>query len=427
MIRIISDIRSPRLDYVLDFVFNHVLNTGYKLTLENQEDAALPAIFYGKTTCLPLSFSVSQIVEEQGVLQQKSMEVLLNAYQEYRLGHRAWWQLDVFGMIFYCLSRYEEYLIKGNDHWGRFTARQSHLVQMAKNHPVVDELIFLMKEAIVKQYPSYKIPEQKNYTFQATMDIDQAWAYKYRGMRNILSVGKAIQTLDFKRLHSMWKVLIDKQDDPFYTYEYIKHQCQMNGKKMKVFMLLAGKLTSIDRNHHPSTPEFRALVQELARFFDLGIHPSFRSTQNICFLKEEISELEQLAGKSVHRSRQHFLLLRLPQTYRQLIQHGIDEDYTMGFADEVGYRAGTGHSFYWYDLEEEQVTPLKIFPFQIMDATLKNYMNLNSDEAIQLITAMKQQSELYHSPVTFIWHNSSLDESGEWKGWRQVFEYLMRS
>ena len=55
----------------------------------------------------------------------------------------------------------------------------------------------------------------------------------------------------------------------------------------------------------------------------------------------------------------------------------------MGFADEPGYRAGTSKPYFWYDLNSEKETALRVFPFVMMDATLKRYLGLSPDKAIE--------------------------------------------
>jgi hypothetical protein len=55
----------------------------------------------------------------------------------------------------------------------------------------------------------------------------------------------------------------------------------------------------------------------------------------------------------------------------------------MGYPDHVGFRAGTCTSFYFYNLNFELKTPLKIIPFAFMDVTLKNYMKLTNEKAYE--------------------------------------------
>jgi hypothetical protein len=71
----------------------------------------------------------------------------------------------------------------------------------------------------------------------------------------------------------------------------------------------------------------------------IGIHPSFVSNISRDKLKEEIKKLSLIVQKRITCSRQHYLRLELPVTYRKLIEQGIEEDYTMGYNTYPGFRA----------------------------------------------------------------------------------------
>ena len=67
----------------------------------------------------------------------------------------------------------------------------------------------------------------------------------------------------------------------------------------------------------------------------------------------------------------------MPETYRNLIEFDITDDYTMGYAAQPGFRASTCSSFNFYDLDREQETKLRVHPFCIMDASLRHYLNVD--------------------------------------------------
>lgn len=79
----------------------------------------------------------------------------------------------------------------------------------------------------------------------------------------------------------------------------------------------------------------------------------------------------------------------MPETYRLLVHENITNDYTMGFADDAGYRAGTALPFPWFDLILNKKTTLFVHPFVIMDTTLKNYLQLSPEEAIREIMFLR--------------------------------------
>lgn len=119
--------------------------------------------------------------------------------------------------------------------------------------------------------------------------------------------------------------------------------------------------------------------------------------------------------------------LRFPETYRGLVDAGIGEDFSMGFADIIGFRAGTSVPFRWYDLESESPRNLLINPFHAMDVTLKKYMGLSPVEAEEHLLGLLGIVRQNGGQFCTVWHNSSFDEKGGWKGWPAVYLGLLKA
>lgn len=427
MIQIISDLHTSRLNYVLDFVFNQVLKTGFVLCHEHENLSSFPVLYYSeKNEDNRLTFIPSEIIKDSKSIHQQSMEDILQALQSWLTTEERLEKLDIFGVIFCYLSRYEEYFEYSTDQWGRFLSKHSRFHSISPDEPVVDKMISALKSIILQNFPNYLFPDISGYNIISTIDIDQAWAYQNKGWRNFLSISKTIIKGKFSETLRIINVLRGHEVDPFDTYQYISNVHKASALVPLYFILLSDELTSIDRNHQPSNLHFQKLLYNLSIKNHVGIHPSYHSQGSELILLDELNTLKSIIGQDVTASRQHFLIMKLPNTYRTLLNVGITDDYTMGFADNTGYRAGTGHPFFWYDLYNEAVTQLKIHPFQVMDATLKRYLKLNPTEASKRIDNLKVIALKHGSPFTILWHNSSLDEAGEWKGWRQVYESALK-
>jgi len=156
--------------------------------------------------------------------------------------------------------------------------------------------------------------------------------------------------------------------------------------------------------------------------FGSGIHPSYRSAGRPATLRMEAERYSKIAGHEAGCARQHWLLLRLPETYQSYEDAGISIDYTMGYADEPGFRAGIARPFPFYDLSKEKITGLTIVPFQIMDGTLRQYLHLSPEAALPVIRSLVSSTMSVGGLFVSIWHNTSLAEGNGWEGWRRVFE-----
>ena len=115
-----------------------------------------------------------------------------------------------------------------------------------------------------------------------------------------------------------------------------------------------------------------------------------------------------------------------PSSCRNLIAAGITEDYSMGFHDEPGFRAAIARPFCFYDIIEEKKSSLKLCPLQVMDVTLFKYKGMSPESSDEIIATIVNETRKAGGLFVSLWHNTSLLESTEWKGWRNTFELMLK-
>jgi hypothetical protein len=115
----------------------------------------------------------------------------------------------------------------------------------------------------------------------------------------------------------------------------------------------------------------------------------------------------------------------LPDTYLNLISAGITEDYSMGFSEMAGFRAGTCKPFYFYDLKNEQSTNLKLFPATCMEVTFMDYWQMSPEEALQNIYQLMQEVMKVDGTFISIWHNNTIIETASAKNWYWAHEQML--
>jgi hypothetical protein len=184
-------------------------------------------------------------------------------------------------------------------------------------------------------------------------------------------------------------------------------------------------LCNTDKNCSYKKINHQEKIKDLNKHVTLGIHPSYRSNGNSSQVMIENERLEKSVSRKVKHSRQHFLKLKFPQTYHDLVHAGITNDYTMGYADHVGFRSGTARSFQWFDLSANQITTLTIHPFVYMDGTLNEYLNLDLAASKHKIANLYNDVRTYGGCFRFIWHNETIGDYGRWKGWSEILEYSL--
>jgi hypothetical protein len=430
MILVYTSNITPRVRYIFHFIFHDILNMAYDLTSDKQkfEASGLPRINYSETEMEGiLKIIPHSLLFETGIKEQK---IRITEWKGTKLFFQTDSLLDVpfdlFAASFFLLTRYEEYLPHKKDIHGRFPAEESLSFKNGfLEEPVVDQWAFLFANVLKHQYPNFKIPERK-FQYIPTIDIDVAYAYKYKGLgRTVGAFAKDLIQFNFHNNLSRIKVLLGLEKDPYDTYDFFE-KLHQHYDLSPVFFFLVGRYAQFDKNHSIRKKEYQELIKKISTGVQVGLHPSYGSNSDYNALKKEADGFSQIIGRKVAKSRQHFLKLTIPETYRNLNRIGIQEDYTMGFASKPGFRAGTCTSFYFYDLEMEEQTLLKIFTFQVMDGTLNQYMKLNQEEAVEKIRKIVNSVKLVNGTFISLWHNESVGEQREWKDWSGVYEEMLK-
>lgn len=315
---------------------------------------------------------------------------------------------DIFSAVFYMISRYEEYLPFQPDEHGRFPAKES----IAYQHdfletPVVDRWIDLFQKHLKRDFPKLIFADNR---FQAIFTYDIDVAYKYKG-RNVVTWSggllKEIMKFDLKSATSRLKVLLKKQMDPWDVYHFLRGDLQQTESR---FFFLVGSRSKHDHNLDPNAAAMKRLMHEVGSFSSIGLHPSYNTYCNIDLLRSEKKTLEDILGKQIHCTRQHYLKFKVPETFLNLLDAGFIEDYSMAFPEAPGFRAGTAWPFYFYDLKNEKITNLKLYPCCWMDFTFSDYLKLDWDTALE--QALKFVKMIQKSGGVFItiFHNHLLED-----------------
>ena len=430
MLLIYSHKITPRVRYIFKHIFTRTLLISVDFTSKIEEFVAHngPKMTYTKTP-LGNEFFVksNDLLFEQGV---NDMEMMIQNWDDvpcfFKAGGKSAIPFDIFAASFYLISRYEEYLPHVKDIHGRYTAEQSLAFKYRfLEKPVVDIWAYKLLEVLKEKFPDYEY-KQREYEFISTIDIDNAYAYKYKSF--VRRVGGFFKDLLFFKLVNVWNrfaVTFNIKKDPFDTFQQI-----INIRKEKniktIFFFLIGDYTTFDTNVSASKNKFRLLIKEMVDYALVGLHPSYFTMTNASLLKKEKLRLEGIINMPIQRSRQHYLRFSLPETYQNLIDLEVEEDYSMGYASNVGFRAGTCTPFYFYDLDFEIQTPLKVFPFALMDTTLNDYMKLTPRQSLGRIRDLKNEVKAVNGSFITLFHNESLSDYDRWKGWKRLYDSMIK-
>ena len=430
MILIYTHKITPRVRYIFKHVFTRILLIPVDFTTKVEDFVAFngPKMTYTKSPFGNEFFVKSNdLLFEQGV---NDMEIIIQKWEEvacfFNAGPKSLIPYDIFAASFYLISRYEEYLPHVKDAHGRYTAEQSMAYKYRfLEKPVVDIWAYKLLKVLKEKFPDYEY-KKRSYEFISTVDIDNAYAYKHKSF--VRTIGGFANDLAHFKLLNIWHrfaVIFNLKKDPFDTFE----QFLTTRKKQQIktiFFFLIGDYTTFDTNVSASKTKYRLLIKEMLDYASVGLHPSYFTMNNASLLKKEKKRLEGIINTPIQRSRQHYLRLSLPETYQNLIDLEIEEDYSMGYASNVGFRASTCTPFYFYDLDFEIQTPLKIFPFALMDTTLNDYMKLTPRQSLGKIRDLKNEVKAVDGTFITLFHNESLSDYLRWKGWKRLFDSMIK-
>ncbi|MBS1916298.1 MAG: polysaccharide deacetylase family protein [Bacteroidetes bacterium] len=347
--------------------------------------------------------------------------------------HKAFFQtdgdfhFDVFAASFYLLSRYEEYLPHEKDEYGRYAHTNSLAYKEGfLQAPLINIWIQELKKALRKKFPTL-VFRHTAFQFIPTYDIDIAYSYLNKGfLRSAGGLARSVFQGKWNDANERVKVLWKKKPDPYDAYEWLDSLHLYCRIKPYYFFLVAKEQKLYDKNIDPQNEALQDLIKYHASGYTIGIHPSWQSGDDESLLKEEKEWLEYIADKKIINSRQHYIRMNLPDTYRKLIRAGIENDFSMGYGSINGFRASAASSFYWYDLEKEQQTSLKIFPFCFMDANSFYEQKLTAQQAMDELLSYYHAIKKVNGLMTTIWHNQFVGTDKLFAGWREVYEVFLK-
>lgn len=416
MIYIYSDFFSNRLLYVCDYIFTHRFHTEYTLIHSKEEFRQLQdGIRINYSTEKELSADI--YIHAHSFLSEQSI-----AYPSFHT-HR--WKktvipfynqpgasipFDLFSAVFFYLSRIEEYTIREKDRHGRFPYELSFSSQYKTVHqPVVD--IWLKHFKLQLEALGANNLHQDEYELKLSFDIDLLYKYLHKPFfKKVGGILKDIFSFHLRSVRERFQVYNGKKEDPYFCFDKIHSIISHHAISVQYFLLMRSD-TAYDKMHPLTEKIHQQVIQQLHQDYLIALHPSYYSIEEKR-LVEEKNLLETIIGEPIHQSRQHYIKLDLPKTYRVLIENGIRDDYSMGYPQHNGFRAGTSRPFYWFDVERDEVTSLFVHPFSWMDATTLFYLKKKELKEIEMEWVKIQNEVIQTDGILLpIFHNYILGDT----------------
>ncbi len=393
---------TPRKEYIFKHIFKRLLQQDYKLTTDVQEFVIHKGV--------KLSYGTKPLADElfiwsYGLLDEYGIEI-------HNLEICEWNSLpaffgapkiseipfDIFSAAFYLITRYEEYLPQVKDDYGRYDPAESIAVK-AKfiQLPIIDiwaqQLLAKLNEIF-----DTGINRSKKTTVTVAIETVNLRKYKWRGLiPSVIVILMRLKSLRFKEVVEQLAVLINASTDPYENEDYLikeiqeasgKHRSLVSGSRQIIFFfhLGNGKLTNVFRN-----TKFIETAKHIADYITIGLRYSEGCSPKT--MKTEARRFERIFTRPLTKTMAAHSKIEIPGHYKQLVDVEKIKDYSMGYVNMPGFRAGTSMPFYFYDLDFEVQTPLVIHPYAMHYKSIEGRM-LNGQKQIaqQLMDRVREVS-----------------------------------
>ncbi len=411
---------STRLQYICKFILQEQMGIGFSLTIDSEgfKNHDGPKINYSDLHIEGDVFTIKnhELLFEENIKEQSIECFENNNYKSFFKTTHSDFVFDIFAAAFYLLSRYEEYLPRQKDMYGRYAHENSlAFKEEFLQQPLINTWVNDFAETLKKKFPAISI-KPSAFQYLPTYDIDIAWSYKRKGL--LRNIGGFVKSPSLQRI----AVLAGLKKDPFDSYEFLRELHTRYQLHPVYFFLVATSGSRYDKNISPYNYSMWQLIKKHAKKYSIGLHPSWKSNDSTAILAKEKKVLETAGDTSITQSRQHYIKFTLPQTFETLIENGITDDYSMGYGSINGFRASVASSFYWYNLQTEMATNLRLHPFCFMDANSFYEQKQNAAQSFDELITYYEVCKKVNGRLITIFHNNFLGTGKPFAGWREMYE-----
>ncbi len=334
--------------------------------------------------------------------------------------------VDVIGMAFFLMSGYADILFAEKDMHERRIGGTSFVVK--KNlidRPIIQEWFTVLAWHLFggeETRPGKKLPA---YSKHVSHDVDQPFEYlnysKARLMKRVS--GDVLLRKSLKKARKRYQLYKNVQQgnyqiDPYNNFRELVKLLEKHDVASTFFFISGEAQSEYDALYDIEHPAISGILRHVhTAGHKIGLHPSYRTRHNPDLLKKEVQKLQNFCDflgldTKIETTRKHYLRWDWKHTPLILQKAGIKHDYTLGYADRTGYRAGVAFPFRAFDWKSRAALEIKLHPLVVMEASLlaTKYMGYSVNEAGKKIAFYYNQLSRLGGEFVLLWHNHELIE-----------------
>lgn len=346
-------------------------------------------------------------------------------------------EVDIFGSVFFMLSRYEEAVVKEKDVHGRFPTKESVAYKGGFiNRSLVDEYVEILWACLKALWPRVE-RKRRSYRLLLTHDVDhpfvaygKSWAKILRNIGGDLVRRKEL-ALPFNRIRC--RMRNDPGIDPANTFGFLMDVSESYGVRSEFYFLVEHKVPLDGSSYSLKSMPITKLVSDIhERGHRIGFHGSYSSFDRPEQIKMEFEKLVSVVStlginQETWGGRQHYLRFVNPITWQGWEDAGLDYDSTLGFPDTIGFRCGTCHEFNVFNIETKKKLHLRERPLVCMDVSLGNIDDPRtySADLIERVVNVANLCKRFDGTFVLLWHNNHLITSAQRRLYCDIVESVI--
>lgn len=421
-VKIFSSVKTPRLAYIAELILHDILGLSWEIITDKRKIGKNPVINYTDGN-IPGSLKISPdiLLFEQGV---RPVEIDAGEFMGvpyfFKSSPDSDMPFDVFAASFYLVSRYEEYQECRTGSAGQFKASDSVAYRCGfLEISIVEIWSKMLAKALATRF--YKMTfKPGDFRTIASFNINDPFSgYGRNILGNIAELlrdiaGRKVQENSAAEDRSVTSEMMD-----YFTGILSKYGTD------SVFFFPVGDQSRHERGPSWKNSDYRKVICNFHESHPAGIYSSASASVSYSSAAKETARMKKITGKDVIINRFSLSHLVMPASYRHISALGIREDYSMGYDDYPGFRAGLSRPFLFYDLYEEQITRLRIYPFQMTDHALRNSIGQDLQNAKSLIGGIVKEVRRAGGAFVSVWNDDSFIDESDTDFFREIFEFTL--
>lgn len=354
---------------------------------------------------------------------------------------------DLPASTLFTLCRVEETQQRHLDVHSRFTAKMSVAHRDGfLDRPVVDEWGLAFSQALEALVPQWR-PKHRRLRAKISHDIDEvglppqlwqnhrngdgAWLARTGWMMLPFDVRHAIKLSVVHRdpirgAAQLLRTLSPTQPSCLGLVRAAVGPALQRGLDSAVYWK-ASRFGPFDSGYDPRHDRIRSMIGWLReQGVENGVHPGYRTFRHPQELQAELHILRTVLGEEQLGGRQHYLRW-CAETWTDWENCGLAYDSTVGYNDQVGFRAGTCIPYRPWLLSLDREARLLEIPLVVMDASLLDSMRLHGDELLSVVRRLIGKCRAVGGVFTFLCHNTTLRNPSFLEQYEQILDMLTAS